>query len=172
MSFKKTSQLLNLGSTLDLVDGTPGFLQVSLPLNTLDREIFVVTDIQMDAEPIPVPAFPGNTVGLQASLNKIGNNIRTINDPQCVGSLRRQSQSTGNDAPMFQEAFLPNESTSGTASDFITIIATPDYVLTGSFSTTVGGTANRAVFARITGYRAKADADVYAALVTEELNNQ
>ena len=172
MSFKKTSQLLNLGSTLDLVDGTPASFQVSLPLNTLDREIFVVTDIQMDAEPIPVPAAPGNTVGLSASLNKIGTAVRTINDPQCIGSLRRQVQSTAADAPMFQEAFLPNESTSGTSSDFITIIATPDYVLTGSFASTVGGTANRAVFARITGYRAKADADVYAALVTEELNNQ
>ena len=172
MAFKKTSQLLNLGSTLDLVDGTPASFQVSLPLNTLDREIFVVTDIQMDAEPIPVPQAPGNTVTLLASLNKIGTAVRTINDPQCVGSLRRQAQSTPADAPMFQESFLPNESTSGTSSDFITIIATPDYVLAGSYATTGGATANRAVFARITGYRAKADADVYAALVTEELNNQ
>jgi len=172
MSFKKTSQLLNLGSTLDLVDGTPSSLTVSLPLNSLDREVFVVTDIQMDAEPIPVPAFAGNTVGLQASLNKVSSSILTINNPQCIGSLRRQAQSTVADAPMFQEAFLPNESTSGTDKDFITIIATPDYVLTGSFATTVGGTANRAVFARITGYRAQATADVYAALVTEELNNQ
>lgn len=172
MGFKKTSQLLNLGSTLDLVDGTPSSLQVSLPLNSLDREVFVVTDIQMDAEPIPVPAAAGNTVGLSASLNKVGTGVLTINNPQCIGSLRRQAQSTATDAPMYQESFMPNESTSGTASDFITIVATNDYVLTGSFASTVGGTANRAVFARITGFRAQATADVYAALVTEELNNQ
>ena len=172
MAFKKTSQLLNLGSTLDLVDGTPANLVVSLPLNTLDREIFVVTDIQMDAEPIPVPANPGNTVGFQASLNKVATGVLTINNPDCIGSLRRQSQSTALDSAMFQESFMPNESTSGTEKDFITIIATPNYVLSGSYATTVTGTANRAVFARITGYRAKADADVYAALVTEELNSQ
>lgn len=172
MSFKKTSQLLNLGSTLDLVDGTPASTTISLPLNSLDREIFVVTDIQMDAEPIPVPAAAGNTVGLSASVNKVGTAILNINNPQCIGSLRRQSQSTVADAPMYQEATLPNESTSGTANDFITIIATNDYVLSGSYSTVVGGTPNRAVFVRITGYRAQATADVYSALVTEELNSQ
>jgi hypothetical protein len=172
MAFKKTSQLLNLGSTLDLVDGTPASFTVSLPLNTLDREIFVVTDIQMDAEPIPVPTAAGNTVSVAASLNKIGTGVLQINNPQCIGSLRRQAQSTALDSAMFQESFMPNESTSGTEKDFITIIATPDYVLSGSFATTAGGAANRAIFARITGYRAKADSDVYAALVTEELNNQ
>lgn len=172
MSFTKTSQLLNLGSTIDLVDGTPTSLLQTLPLNSLDREIFVVTDIQMDAEPIPVPAAAGNTVGLSGSLNKVGTSVLSINNPDCIGSIRRQSQSTATDAPMFQEAFLPNESTSGTDKDFITIIATPNYVLTGSFATTAGGAANRSIFARITGYRAKASADVYAALVTEELNSQ
>jgi len=172
MSFKKTSQLLNLGATLDLVDGTPSNATIQLPLNSLDREIFVITDIQMDAEPIPVPAAAGNTVGLSASLNKVSTSVLSINDPDCIGSLRRQAQSSATDAPMFQEAFMPNEATSGTQTDFITIVATPNYVLSGSFATTAGGSPNRAVFTRITGYRAKADADVYAALVTEELNSQ
>jgi hypothetical protein len=54
--------------------------------------------------------------------------------------------------------------------DYIGIIATPNFVLAANFVTTAGGASNRAVWARVTGYRAKADADTYAALVTEEIN--
>jgi hypothetical protein len=168
MAFKKTSMTLNLGADLDLVDGTPASKTVSLPLSSLDREIFVVTDIQMDTEALSVPAAPGTSI-LLAGVNKTSTNVEGINNPNCLGNIRRDVQSTAFSS-VFQESFYPQESSTGTMDDYIGIIATPNFVLAGSFSTTAGGAANRKVYCRITGYRAKADADTYAALVTEEIN--
>jgi hypothetical protein len=168
MAFKKTSMTLNLGADLDLVDGTPASKTVTLPLSSLDREIFVVTDIQMDTEALNVPAAPGTAI-LLAGVNKTSTNVEGINNPNCLGNIRRDVQSTAFSS-VFQESFYPQESSTGTMDDYIGIIATPNFVLAGSFSTSAGGAANRKVYCRITGYRAKADADTYAALVTEEIN--
>ena len=171
-AFKRSSQNLNLGSTLDLVDGTPANLEVTLPLSSLDREVFVVTDIQMEYEPIPTPTAAGNTVTLAASVNKTGTAFQSINDPDTIGSLQVQMQipAIGTEA-VLQSSRSPDEMSSGTVSDYIGIIATPNYVLAGTYATTAGGALNRAVSIRLTGYRAVADASTYAALVTEELNS-
>lgn len=168
MAFKKTSEPLNIGADLDLVDGTPASKTVSLPLSSLDREVFIVTDIQMDNEALPVPAAPGTSIFL-ASVNKTSTNVEGINNPNCLGNIRRDVESTLT-ASVFQESFHPQESSTGTNTDYIGIIATPNFVLSGSYATTAGGAANRKVYCRITGFRAKADADTYAALVTEEIN--
>ena len=172
MAIKKTSQPLNIGASLDLVDGTPASLNVTLPLSSLDREVFVVTDIQMDAEPLPLPLAAGEQVTMSASVNKTKTDVIEINDPNCIGTLRRsiRESTVATGGQVYQEAHNPNESSTGTMSDYITIIATPDFRLAGSYVTTAGGAGNRGVFARITGYRAVATSDVYAALVTEELN--
>jgi len=170
MGFKKTSEPLNIGATLDLVDGTPDTLTVSLPLSSLDREIFVVTDVQLDSERLNVPAAVGS-VTLNASVNKTDTGLPlAINSPNCISSMQRSIGVTAAPAAIYQEAFNPNEHSTGMSTDYIAVIATPNFVLSGSFSTTAGGQPNRAIFCRITGYRAKADADTYAALVTEELN--
>jgi len=171
MSLKKTSQLMNLGSTIDLADGVPANVTVALPLNSLDREVFVVTDIMMDFEPVLVPQLPGQDVSLLASVNKSNTAVQTINNPNAIASLRVQVTTTPVSETL-QETFSPRQISSGTSSDFLTIIATNDYVLSGSYATTGGVAPNRAVFVRMTGYRAQATADVYAALVTEELNSQ
>ena len=168
MAFKRTSEPLNLGASIDLVDGTPASLTVTLPLSSLDREIFVVTDIQMDTEALGVPAAAG-TVNLLGSVNKTSTNVEGIDSPNCVGNIRRDIESTAFSS-VFQESFYPNESSTGMSTDYISIIATPNFILAGSFATSAGGAANRKLYARITGYRAKADADTYAALVTEEIN--
>lgn len=169
MAFKRTSEPLNIGAQLDLVDGTPASLSVTLPLSSLDREIFVVTDIQMDNEALIVPAAPG-TATLLASVNKTLTAVQGIDQPNCIGNIRRDVESTAFSS-VFQESFHPMEASTGGSADYIGIIATPNFVLAGSFTTSAGGAGNRKVYARITGFRAKADADTYAALVTEEINN-
>ena len=172
MALKKTSQPLNIGATLDLVDGTPASLEVTLPLDTLGREVFVVTDIQMDSEPLPMPAAPGSQVSMDASVNKTKTAVVKINDPNCIGSLKRRiiESALPTGGAIYQDSYSPTEASTGTSHDYLSIIATPDFQLAGSYSTTGGAAGNRAVFIRITGYRAVASADVYAALVTEELN--
>lgn len=168
MGFKRTSEPLNIGASLDLVDGTPASTTVTLPLSSLDREVFIVTDIQMDNEALPVPAAPGTSI-LLASVNKTDTNVLGIDAPNCIGNIRRDVEVSPGGF-IFQESFHPQEASTGMGPDYIGIIATPNYVLSGSFSTTAGGAANRKVYVRVTGFRAKADADTYAALVTEEIN--
>jgi hypothetical protein len=172
MALKKTSQPLNIGATLDLVDGTPANLEVTLPLDTLGREVFVVTDIQIDSEPLPMPAAAGSQCSMEVSVNKTKTVVTNINDPNCVGSLKRRiiESALPTGGAIYQDSYSPTESSTGTMADYLAIIATPDFRLAGSYSTTGGAAGNRACFIRITGYRAVADASVYAALVTEELN--
>lgn len=172
MSLKQTSQPLNIGASLDFADGGgTTALTVTLPLSSLDREVFVVTDIQMEHEPLPLPSAAGNTVTLNASVNKTGVTFQDISNPDTVGSMQAQIQSNAVDAVLHQMSRSPDESSTGTIRDYIGVIATPDFVLAGAFASTAGGQPNRKVAVRLTGYRAVATADVYAALVTEELNS-
>ena len=171
MALKKTSQLMNLGSKIDFVDGVSQNITISLPLNSLDREVFVVTDVMMDYEPLLVPQLPGQDVSLFCSVNKSSLSQLTINNPNCVASLRVQITTTPVSETL-QSTFSPKQMSSGTNQDFLSVISTNDYVLSGTYATTGGVAPNRSVFVRITGYRAQATSDVYAALVTEELNSQ
>ncbi len=93
MALKKKSALLNLGTSLDLVDGTPAFEEVTLPLSSLDREVFVVTDIMFQHESIPTNPGPAQLSELRASVNKTDEGILFINDPNCVGSMLARVES-------------------------------------------------------------------------------
>jgi hypothetical protein len=168
MGYKRTSELLNIGAALDAVDGTPTTTTITLPLSSLDREIFVVTDIQLDTERLNAQAAPG-FAALSASVNKTSTSALTINNPNCLGSTAKSIETTAL-GYIYQQSRQPDESSTGQMADYIGIIATPNFVLAANFVTTAGGASNRAVWARVTGYRAKADADTYAALVTEEIN--
>lgn len=170
MSLKKTSQLFNLGARATFSDGNVNVSSTQqLPLNTLDREVFVVTDIQVDHDPLIIPQLAGQDVSLNFSVNKTLTTVQTINSPNCIAHLRYQVTSTPVGVAT-QLVSLPSEASSGTMSDYIAIIATPDYRIVGSYASTGGGDPDRSVNIRITGYRAVASSDVYAALVTEELN--
>lgn len=167
-AFKRTSEILNIGGRIDLVDGTPASVTVNLPLSTLDREVFVVTDVQMETESLNAQAAPG-FASIIASVNKTKTNFLKINDPNCIAVIGKQLETTAL-GHVFQQNRQPDESSTGVAQDYLTVIATPDFVIAGSFSTTAGGASNRMVDVRLTGFRAVATSDLYAALVTEELN--
>jgi len=172
MALKKTSELLNLGSSIDLADGVPAHLTISLPLNALDREVFVVTDITIDMEPLIEPLAAGHDVSMIFSVNKSSTGVLTINQPNAIGTLNRAIKTAAwMTATTVQHNFAPHRSTTGTGSDYLSVIATNDYVLSGSYITTAGGAPNRAVFVRMTGYRAQATSNVYSALIAEELNS-
>jgi hypothetical protein len=170
MAFKKKTNLLNLGTHLDLVDGTPAFIEVTLPLSSLDREIFVVTDIMFQSESIPANPGINQLSEMRASVNKTDQGILFINDPNCVGSMLARVESNAVDNQVATQSAEPSQATTGSNRDFVSIIATPNFVLSGSWTTTAGGAANRGVFVRVTGFRAQADSSVYAALIAEEIN--
>ena len=170
MSLKKKSALLNIGTTLDLVDGTPADITVNLPLSSLDREVFCVTDIMFQHESIPTNPGPAQLSEIRASVNKTEDAILWINSPNCVGSMVARVESNAAGIDIATSGAEPSQATTGENRDYVAIIATPNFILSGSYTTTAGGAANRACFVRLTGFRAVADASVYAALVTEEIN--
>ena len=175
MGFKKKSELMNLGGAVDLVDGA-GYtqVQVGLPLNALERQVFVVTDIQMDSEMLNFdPAIGGEKqiFGLVSRTSQSA--IIGINDPDCIGSLAYntiQGGAANLGAGTSQMTRFPDETTSGTDRDFICVIATPDFFVGGQYNTTTGGAPNRALHVRLTGFQAVADVGTYSALIAEEIN--
>lgn len=167
-AFKRSSELLNLGGSISMTDGSPSSVEVNLPLSTLDREVFVVTDVQVDCDRLNAQAAPGfATVAL--SVNKTKTDVIKINDPNCIAALAKSLETTAL-GHVYQQGRMPDESSTGVGADYLTIIATPDFQIAGSFTTTAGGASARSAHVRVTGYRAVASADLYAALVTEELN--
>lgn len=171
MAIKKTSQLLNIGASITFSDGDVNvFERKSLPLNSLDREVFVVTDVTIDSDPLQIPQLPGQDVSLNFSVNKNEETVQTINNPDCVSHFRKQV-TTSPVGDTVQTSAFPSESSTGITQDYLGIISTSDYILVGSYSSTSGALSDRRCYVRLTGYRATATADVYAALVAEELSS-
>lgn len=169
---KKTSQMLNLGAKITFADGdTNVFSRIQLPLNSLDREVFVVTDISIDSDPLIIPQLAGQNVSLNFSVNKNSTTVQTINNPDCIGHFRKQVTTTPV-SDTVQVSAYPSEASTGTDMDYLCIIATSDYILVGAYASTGAGDPDRSCYVRITGYRAVADAAVYSALIAEELNSQ
>lgn len=169
MALKNKTALLNIGTLLTLQDGTPGHKKVNLPLSSLDREVFVVTDVSLDHSPLQEPA-PTAGASIAASINKTSTTIQYISSTDCIAQTQFTIDCGPNGNFLVQRQSFPNESSTGIPSDYLAIIATPDFVVAGSFAAG-GGAPDRNVYARVTGYRAVADADTYAALVTEEINS-
>jgi len=176
MAIKKTSSIMNLGATLDLVDGA-GFVEteLNLPLDSLSREIWVITDIQMDHELLAMDAAPGGgqVIGVRATKNS-QTTLIDINDPDCIGAMSAgllQATPANNGGAAYMSSKTPDEQSTGTSRDYICVVATPNWFISGAFTSTTGGASNKGVFVRITGYRAQADLATYSALIAEELNS-
>jgi hypothetical protein len=168
MPFKRTSQLLNLGASVAMTDGSTTNEKHSLPLSTLDREIFVVTDYQIELPNFGLDANPNGSINAQVMINKTKTDLTNLSDSNCVARRFHMTDQNGGGAIVEDYAF-PSQSTSGGAADFISVIATPDFQMVARLTSTTGGLSGTA-HARIQGFRAVASADLYAALVTEELN--
>ena len=177
MALKKASALMNLGGAVTCVDGA-GYSQfrVNLPLDALNREVFVVTDIQIDYNPgLLFDAAPGGTeeISGQVTMNtQLA--ILGIDNPDVVGRFSARSiQGVGANAGSggMQYNANPDETSSGTQNDYLSIVATPDFFVGGIFATTTGAAPDRTINIRCTGYRGIADVGTYSALIAQQLNN-
>jgi hypothetical protein len=167
MALKQTSALLNIGGSVTQ-DAANTFTEaeVSLPLSSLDREVFIVTDIWIDQ------GFPeliaSKRVFLQSQVTKTSQTAATsINNPDLIGSLNESVLGGTAEFSYASSAFPANIGTSGQSRDHLAVIATPNFFINIRGSNMTGASSAEC---RVQGYRAKADADLYAALVTEELN--
>ena len=178
----KESELLFISQSLELPDtGNAVTREVNLPLNTLERQIFVVTDIMayVSGDPFSQSStVPNQDVYWKWSissqdLDPILSNGQAgdIGNPRVLaaGQWRTSLGATSGDMLHLEENSAT--STTGTPSDYLGIIATPDFFIRGLFKN-AAGIGNAALEVRVVGYMAVASADVYAALVTQEVNSQ
>ena len=162
--FKATSSPLSISQSLQ-ESGANTFTQetVSLPLNTLDQEVFVVTGLDCDVNP---PDFvQGTNTRMTVSVSTTSRtSVGNISDHDVIGYKVNNIRSDATGAVAFENSF---GETPSALMDYIAIIATDDFHIQVEG---VGNAAAKYGNIRLFGYRAKvSDAGLYAALVQSEL---
>jgi len=164
---KQSSSLITIGARA-VETGANTFTQqrVDLQLNPLDNEVFVVQAIDMD------PTFPESVAGVRSALSFSLTNTTQASFPLFNSSsvLAQKIQVLDNSNPLVA-VYMDTASmeTPPTSLDYIAIIATNDFFLQIQGS---GQVAAKGANCKVYGYRARADASVYAALVQSELLSQ
>ena len=164
MGFKKTSDLIAI--SFGVTESAPDTYTedtIALQLDVLNNEIFVVLAADLN---VTVPQLvPGlNTVTAAAIASTSQATIGKLSSTNVIAVAELDIRSA---APGDNVAFerLANESYTGEL-DYIALIATNNFFV-GVTSANTGAT--QTVNGRLWGYRAKADASTYAALVQSEV---
>ena len=164
MGFKKTSDLIAI--SFGVTESAPDVYtedEIALQLDVLNNEIFVVLAADLNVGvPTLVPGINTNSAAAvsstsQATIGKLSNT-----NVIAVAELDIRSAGPG-DNVSFER--LANESYTGEL-DYIALIATNNFFV-GVQGANTGAT--NFVNGRLWGYRAKADASTYAALVQSEV---
>lgn len=161
---KQTSQIVSIGfnATETGVD-TFTQSQIDLNLSPLDREVFVVLSINLD--PFTPDFAADKTTQVSSSLTTTSQTaVANLSDANCLAAGQNIIRNaTGVGACSFQSLGIE---TPPATLEYIGIIATNDFFVQ------VQGANNssaKAVNGKMYGYRAVADADIYAALVQSEV---
>lgn len=163
---KQTSQVVSIGFNAT-ESGANTFTQstVDLNLSPLDREVFVVLAINLD--PFTPDLKPAATTQVSSSVTTTSQTaVANLSDANCLAAAQniiRSATDTTDFAVSFQSLGIE---TPPATLEYIGIIATNDFFVQ------VEGAANtsaKAVNGKMYGYRAVADADIYAALVQSEV---
>ena len=160
---KQSSSVIVIGFGLD-ESAADTFTQgsVDLQLNPLDNEVFVVTAIDLNVGSPNM--ITGTNTQLQASLTTTSRAaLATLADSACLAVTNKAIRSDGVNGVSFQDHSME---TPPSMLEYIGIIATNDFFV--QVQGTNNGTA-KAVSGKVYGYRARADAAVYAALVQSEV---
>jgi len=175
MALKRSSEIITISGHYTNTTGGFTSLEVDLQLNPLDQEVFVVLATQIDflgATPLPL------LVGVAG--------IPEVETPVAFSTTRPTAQLDAGFSNVFayanQRARICKDASSNPLSyfmteqssdvpdtnlDYIAIIATSDFFIGGTDDGTNSGDTKIAY--KIWGYRAKADAATYAALVQSEV---
>lgn len=162
---KETSSIVSISaSTLESAANTYTQNQISLDLSPLDNEVFVVVAVDIN------PQFPDSTAGADTATQAcVSTTSRTtmgfIENDNVLASSSVAIRAAGfvDSGVGFTQTSLE---TPPTNLDYIGIIATNDFFLSVQGS---GNGGAKRVGARVWGYRARADASIYAALVQSEV---
>jgi len=143
--------------------GANTFIQASVDLNMspLDREVFVVTSINLD--PLEPDAIVNTNTATSASITTTSQTaVQNLSNANCLATAKLSIRSNAVQAVSFSR--MPE--TPAATLDYLGIIATNDFFVQCIGN---GNTGAKAVAGKLYGYRAKATADIYAALVQSEV---
>ena len=161
----KTSETIAIGFSVD--ESAPNTFtqgQVDLNLDPLNNEVFVVSAVNLD--PFFCDAIATVNTRVAASLTTTSQTaLANLNDANCIARSQNQIQAGGfvDGGVGFQQTSFDSPPAS---LDYLAIIATSDFFIQveGANNTNAKG-----VTGKIYGYRAKASAATYAALVQSEV---
>lgn len=162
---KETSSIVSIGFSVPEL-GPNTFTQGSVDLNLspLDREVFVVLAVNID--PSSPDALAGLDTAVNCSLTTTSQTaVQTLANANCIGVSSERIRAAGfvDSGVSFQTQSLE---TPPANLDYIGIIATNDFFIQ------VEGLQNltpKGCSGKVYGYRARADADIFSALVSSEV---
>jgi len=162
---KQTSSTIVIGASVtESAANTFTQERIDLQLNPLDNEVFVVTAINLDlASPDAIAATNTQTRGSLSttSLTSFG----TLSQSQVLAVSREDIRAAGfvDGGVGFSQTSME---TPPAALDYVGIIATNDFFLQ---VVGVNNAAAKSMGVKVYGYRARAEASTYAALVQSEV---
>ena len=165
MGFKKTSDTIAISfGVTELAPNTFVQDEIALQLDVLNNEIFVVVGVDLDlGNPDAIAGTDTATRASVCSTSQTG--VSSLANTNCIASARDAIRAAGfvdGDVAFARAA----ETTPLADVDYISLIAT------NNFFVQLVGTSNLAIKSlegRMWGYRARADASTYAALVQSEV---
>jgi len=162
---KQSSSVVSIGfSVPELAPNTFAQASVDLNLSPLDREVFVVLAVNLDAD-FP-DAIAGTNTQVKAGLTTTSQTgVPSLRDANCLARLTNSIRAAGfvDGGVGFSTQALE---TPPATLEYIGIIATNDFFVQvqGTNNVNIAG-----VSGKLYGYRAVASADIYAALVQSEV---
>lgn len=162
---KATSSPITISfSAVEVAANTFAQREIDLALNVLDREVFVVTGLNLDAT--PPDALAATNTSIKGSLSTTSRTtVGTLSDNNVMGVVRHDIEASG-----FVDSGVPFSASFGESPavgmDYLAIIAT------NNFFAQIQGTGNlndKSMRGKLYGYRAVADANTFAALTQSEL---
>jgi len=165
MALKKSSEVIRIGfSITESAADTFTRSRVDLQLNPLDQEVFVI--VAADLDPAAPNLIDGLNTQVAMSVSATSKTAFTnLNDSDCIANavLDLRVSATPGSGVGFTRTSL--DSPQGDT-PYISIVATNDFFV--QLQGTNNGAAKNG-FGALWGYRAKADAATYAALVQSEV---
>lgn len=162
---KQTSSVIAIGfESVETVANTFNQSQIDLNLSPLDREVFVVLSINLD--PSTPDAIAATDTFVSSSLTTTSQTaVQNLSNSNAMAVSSNVIRAAGfvDGGVAFQTL---GQETPATMLEYVGIIATNDFFVQ------VQGTLNanpKGVRGKLYGYRARASADIYAALVQSEV---
>jgi hypothetical protein len=159
----QTSSLIQISASVtESAANTFTIQQIDLQLNPLDREVFVVQAVDLDVQPADMVDGKTSVVALSLSSTR-RTSVGGIDFPNVIATKRITTQAEAGVGAITNE-YMASDSPASNL-EYIAIVATNDMFLN------LEGAQNndvKSANARAYGYRARADAAIYAALVQSE----